>query len=493
MHLEKLRTDYERLLGELELEYYLTTSGQKDEANTAAIYDRYPELCTPEVLEEIREAFETAEGDDLRRLRELRRLAVDILSSQKVKDLEDELMNKEARAEVELPEGRKPYRLSFVELVNESDRSRRRTIHEAQLGVRQSLNPLRERRLGLYHAFFVGMGYSSYTEAMEDLTGLDLQGLRSTVQCFLEDTARLFERWFGYYLERRLGFGTDAVQYYDTGYLFRARDFDDAFPAESLVATVEGFVDALGIDIRAGGNIRFDLEKRPKKSPRAFCSAIVVPTDVVLTIMPKGGYDDWRAFLHELGHALHFGYTDPELDFESKYLGDNSVTEAYAMFLDHLVFDRNWLEAFLDVEDPAELLRFMHLKQLYMLRRYAAKLDYELILHDGTPLEGKDAVYAEKLTEATMVPYPRANYLDDLDMGFYCARYLRAWMLQAQIHRHMRNTFGEGWFRDRRAGKALVELFRLGQKHSGDDIARELGYGGIELGPLLNGIREVLG
>jgi hypothetical protein len=489
---EKLRKDYESLLEEVSREDYLANSGQKDEVNIAAIYDKYPHLYERENLDAIEIALKDAEGDDLRRLKELRRLVSGMIATQDVKELEDELMNAEAKAEIELPWGTRPYRLSFVELVNEDDRDRRKVMSEAQLKVRDSMNPLRERRFRKYYEFYEGMGYSNYKDAMLDLTGLDLLGLNRTMQRFLEETEKTYEKWFGHYLEKKLGFSLDDVQYHDNGYFFRAQEFDGSFPADGLVRTVQGFMEGLGVDVYAGENVRFDLEKRPKKSPRAFCSAIVVPTEVILNIMPKGGYDDWRAFLHELGHALHFGYSDAALDFEAKYLGDNSVTEAYAMFLDHLVMDRNWLETFLGPVNTDELIRFMRLKQLYMVRRYAAKLDYELVLHNGTSLDGKDRVYVETLSAATRIPYPAVNYLDDVDMAFYCARYLRAWIFQAQMHDYMRRNYGDRWFSDRRAGETLLELFRLSQKHTADEIARRLGYSGVEIDSLLNDIKKTL-
>ena len=43
--------------------------------------------------------------------------------------------------------------------------------------------------------------------------------------------------------------------------------------------------------------------------------------------------------MHELGHALHFAYARAELPFEYRWLGDNSVTEGYAMLFDHRMQD----------------------------------------------------------------------------------------------------------------------------------------------------------
>ena len=190
--------------------------------------------------------------------------------------------------------------------------------------------------------------------------------------------------------------------------------------------------------------MRLDIEDRPLKSPRAFCASLHVPEEVYLVIRPRGGYDDYRAFWHELGHALHFANVAADAPFEWKRLGDNSVTEGFAMLFDHLLFDPLWLEDALggEASDYAAFLEHHALFELYMLRRYAAKIDYELTLHQGAELAGKDAVYREKLSAATRVEYPEVSYLDDVDPFFYCANYLRAWMLQAQMAEVLKTKFG---------------------------------------------------
>ena len=106
-----------------------------------------------------------------------------------------------------------------------------------------------------------------------------------------------------------------------------------------------------------------------------------------------------------------------------------------------------WLEDALggEASDYAAFLAHHALFELYMLRRYAAKIDYELTLHQGAELEGKDAAYKQKLSAATGVEYPQVSYLDDVDPFFYCANYLRAWMLQAQMAEVLKTKFGVRW------------------------------------------------
>ena len=117
------------------------------------------------------------------------------------------------------------------------------------------------------------------------------------------------------------------------------------------------------------------------KSPRAFCAPIEVPDRVVLVIQPMGGPDDWRALFHEAGHTEHFAHTSPDLLMEEKRLGDNAVTEGWAMLLEHLTNDPAWLSRRLDFPDPQGFAGEGALQLLWLVRRYCAKLLYELEFH----------------------------------------------------------------------------------------------------------------
>ena len=68
--------------------------------------------------------------------------------------------------------------------------------------------------------------------------------------------------------------------------------------------------------------------------------------------MPQGGVSDYQSFMHELGHAMHYAHTDHTLPMEFRYLGDNSVTESFAMLFDHLNLNDNWLKKIAEMTDP---------------------------------------------------------------------------------------------------------------------------------------------
>jgi hypothetical protein len=210
-----------------------------------------------------------------------------------------------------------------------------------------------------------------------------------------------------------------------------------------------------------------------------------IPDEIVLVVRPGGGPDDYAAFLHELGHALHFAHTDPRLPVEDRRLGDASVTEAFAFLMDGLLRERGWLRRFVGLAQPADLLRFTAFHKLWFLRRYAAKLEYELTLHADGPTARCADLYRDLLAGATLVDWPRELSLADLDPFFYAARYLRAWIFEAQLRELLRERFDEEWYRNDRTGPFLLALWQRGQRDPIEQLAMELGLGPLSLDPLL--------
>jgi len=112
--------------------------------------------------------------------------------------------------------------------------------------------------------------------------------------------------------------------------------------------------------------------------------------------------------------------------------------------------------------------------RLHFLRRYAAKLAYELELHGPAPqLDRMPARYAELLQAATRVRWSQAAWLADVDEGFYVACYLRAWALETRWRAALRERFGARWFESRAAGAWLRSLWAQGQRLGGDELLAE--------------------
>ncbi len=204
----------------------------------------------------------------------------------------------------------------------------------------------------------------------------------------------------------------------------------------------------------------------------------------MLVVMPMGGPSDYDTLLHEAGHAEHYANVLKNRPMEYKYLGDNSVTETYAFLLQYLTLNKGWINNFTSMsrKQISDFQEFTYLQKLYFLRRYAAKLKYELKIHQGS-VKGMDDAYKRTLESILKFRHPKNHYLTDLDDGFYAAQYLRAWLFEAQLRREMTDRFGDEWFKKKSAGKYLKSLWSQGQKYNVDELSKDAGFvlGPIEL------------
>jgi hypothetical protein len=469
MEVDAYRAEVEKFLSALELEYVLHYSGRKATFEIEPVYRRHAGLFTREAVERLREL---APG-------ELLRFAVEGYIGNATRAEAEELARREAALTVALNGAELPYRRVVIEEANEPDPDRRAALERARLDVLETeLNPLHVEAHERAAALAGELGWASTLAMCEELSTLDLRALGRQCEEFLEATEPWYEEVVGPELEAQLGFGFDRLQRSDIGAFMRAPTLDWAFPGERLLPSYELTLAGLGL---SGGGVSVDLEKRPNKSPRAFCAAIHVPDDVHLVMPLMGGRDDYEALMHEAGHAQHLSRTARELPVEARYLGDSSVTEGYAFLFQHLVDAPDWLDAALGVPEPRPLLRHSRAGRLLMLRRYAAKLLYELELHGDRADGAARGRYAARLSAAVHVDWPATTWLADVDPFFYAARYLRAWAFETHLRRVLRDRFGDRWFAEPEAGAILRSLWREGQARCADELLGELTGEALEL------------
>ncbi len=484
MRLEVLTARGEELHQALGREWYLSGAGLKSPPEFQRIYDRHADLVAPEVLPAVRAAGAPA----------LLEWAVDLVVGRRTAALEEAQVTWEQGAVLHV-EGRVvPYLRAPIELANAPDRAFRVALDEARVSaVEAGLNPIRRDRLEAEREVVGALGLGDYVAARAALSGIDLDALGRSAEAFLGRTEAAYRDSLARVVRRRLGLGLGELVRSDIAWTFRASQYDAAFPPGGLVATAAAQMAEMGIDPVLGGRVRFDTDERPGKQPRAFCAPVRVPHEVYLVLRPQGGHQDYHTFWHEHGHALHFGSMDPALPFAARWLGDNSVTEGFAMLWDHMTLDPRWLARFgkLPARDAAALAFELAVAELFMARRYAAKLGYELLLHRGSYAAGGPA-YAGRLTDATLFRFPEGLSLADVDPGFYAARYLRAWQLQAVLGEALRERFDVDWFRNPRAGAFVQELMARGQAENADGLARRAAGVALDFAPLVRQLEAAL-
>ena len=485
--LDDYREQADRFIAAIDEEYYLHYAGHKPSLDLAPIYERFAELTS---LEQANRVGAAADGN--RRIRELWRFACQGYLGNLTREHDERTARLEAELTATVDGEEISYRMLRPTIANEPDRRKRARIEDARNALTEEhLLPIQLEAAQVEREAVGRLGAPDYAE-LHRRFGFRLEELAEQCRAFLDSTERLWESAGDKLFHARVGVGLDEAQRYDVARVFRAPEWDASFPGDRMLPALEATLADLGVDLRAQKNVELDVEQREHKTPRAFCAPIEVPQRVVLVIQPIGGVDDWRALFHEAGHTEHFAHTRADLPVEERRLGDYAVTEGWAMLMEHLVQDAAWLKRRLDVPRPAEFVAESATGLLYLVRRYCAKVLYELELHqapDPVPLRPR---YVEILADALKIEPSPTDYLADVDAGFYCTEYVRAWAFEAQLKGFFREKFGSTWFTRRDAGSLVRELWSEGQRPTADEILKELTSAEIELEAVAEYARESL-
>jgi hypothetical protein len=485
--LDAYRDEADRFIAELDEEYYFHFAGLKENLELETIYERHAELTTLDWAQSLGEAVD---GD--RRVRELWRFACEGHLGNLTSEHSEKVAALETELEAEVDGEKVGYRMLRPTIANTEDRGKRERLDEARTQLTdEHLNPIYLDAVEITQQTVPKLGAPNYLQLYRTF-GFRLDDLADQCRAVLAETEQLYEESTDKLFRDRVGIGLDDAKRWDVPRVFRAENWDDFFPAEKMLPALEATLADLGIDLRSQQNVHLDLEQRPSKSPRAFCAPIEVPGKVMLVIQPIGGADDWRALFHEAGHTEHFAHTSPDLAMEERRLGDNAVTEGWAMLLQHLTDEPAWLTRRLDVGRPDEFAREGATGLLYFVRRYCAKLLYELEFHAMEDVTALRPRYVELLADALKIEPSETDYLADIDSGFYVTEYLRSWAFEAQLRAHLRERFGNTWFAKREAGSLLRELWSEGQRINADELLKDVTGAELEMAAVGERVREDL-
>ncbi len=433
MTTEALRERCATLYRELATEYHRAGAGLQEGLDTTAILDRHADLATRDVVAQVAAAHRAArEPVEARRLALLLEHLAWLYDAHAGRAVNDRLQHDEAACAVSVDGETVPYRALLPRIVNEPDRTRRLRLAALREAAQATFEPLHLEHFQRTQQTARDLGFANHAARCATLGELPLDELRGVAQTILDATGEVYERALTATLTAA-GVPPAEATWSDLGHLFRVTAWDHAFPADAMVSRITAMVADLGLDSRADGRIVFDLDERPLKSPRPFCSVIACPTEVILVLRPVGGLSDYASFLHELGHALHFAYADPAQPWEFRHLGDNAITESYAFVFDRLTVDPVWLADVGGLADPDRLAGLLALREAMMVRKYAAQLLWELDLFAGDdPLALKDS-WARRIGQAVRARQAPTNWLPSVDPHFYCARYLQGWLFEALL------------------------------------------------------------
>jgi hypothetical protein len=465
--------------------------GEKEVSEQAAIVARYADLFSRDQLQTLRAEEEAADGDQREWLYRLRKTCESGLVAAELAEKDDELENALLGARVTFKGEELPLRSALAQLAVLPDYKDRDELGELQQQKSAEFNEARLELLRAYEELEADLSEEPDPVARsEEEKQISLRELESVLvaasdqieEVFLELRETWFDRLLGPEREQQPSFA-------HMGYVRRLSPLDSTYTKDRATDVCLATLNALGFDLAADRNIRLDLDDRPQKSPRACVIASDPPKVVHLITRAQGGLHDYQAFMHEAGHALHYAGCDPNLPYTFRRIArDHALTEIYSYICEAITREPGWHTEYfaLSDEDARTNAQGTTFLEALLFRRYTAKLRFELGFWSNFEDAGTTSDdYAEKLTTATGVRYPRDGHLADMDGGFYSADYLRAWIRHAQLRAHLIETVGEDWWRSPKTGEILRALFSEGTRPSSEEIAARLGYDPYDTGPLI--------
>jgi hypothetical protein len=456
---------------ELQNEGRMVSAGLKTEQDTARIGERYAWLYSEEALDAVGEPVD-AESDRVRRA-----LLTGIIEHRSAVQ-QDRLNTWYANATVAVGDERIPFHTAQAQLPAEPDPRRRVELAEGTEAVMAAAEELALAAEATVQSAIRDFGLGGHTEFWTSLKKVDHGRLREEVERVAAATADRYRTW----IEPRMAETGDAwgeCSQAHQPFIRSLRAHDAAYAAERFEPAMRWTFEALGLELFSAPTIHMDLEDRPAKDARASVWVPEAGREVHLLVRPSVGANDYGAFLHEAGHALHFGLADPAIGWPLANVGSEAYTELWAYLFERVGHDPVWLAEALGIPDArAERIAGDQVGiDLMLFTRFVGKLANELELYAGDPLDtarGR-AIYQATLSERTGFRYDAREWQFDRYPGYSSADYLRAWLAEAEVARWLRRTFGERWWAVRDAGDWLREQWRRGWTPDAEEIVAETG------------------
>ena len=490
MQLHAFERDAERLLSGLARAWYDHLSGLDAALPLGEVFGRYEEEPWPEVYGQLHDL-----PLDPKALNPLLDLAVTLHVESWTARATTRLFESEAAATITWRDEVIPLRAVQLRLAREPDRDRRHEIETLAREVRGSLEPIQYDRLLGRHAAFEELHAGDELSVRATLRGLDLDALSELARYVLDATAELYADALRDQLVHHRLDGADAWEG-DLHWVLRGAEYDPAYPAQRLMPALVRTLGQFGIRLDDQAAIRLDRAARPVKRAEPFCAPIAVPDEVVVVTTPFGGRLEYADLFEQVAVAERHAHADRTQPLALRRLGDSAVMRAYGLLLRRLTGDPAWLETRLEAETTRDEARLAAFEHLYHLRRAAAEwLHVRELLGSAAAREEPDTFaepYADRMSEALGPRVFPVGFLDATPDPLRGPDFLRAALFAQHLRTFLAAEYDETWFESERAGRFLVDRWREGQRYTAEEMARFLGFAGLDPRPLIEDLKAAL-
>jgi hypothetical protein len=457
---------------ELQNEARLVRAGLKTEQDTASIAERYAWLYSDETLGAVGEPV----SEERRRVRDA---VLQGIIERRTAAQQDRLSTFYAQALAPVGGERVPFYTAQAELGREHDPRRREALGEGTAAVMADADELHLELEGTVQEVIRGFGMGDYTAFWSAQRGVDYDSLRDELVRVADAAEGRYRAWVEPRIEAA-GREFGSCPNWHLPYIRGLPEHDAVFPEDGFEPAMRRTFDDIELELFSVASIHIDLDDRPSKNPRASVWVPEAGWEVHLLVRPRGGNADYAAFLHEAGHALHFGLTDMTIGWPLANVGRSlAYAELWSFLIERIGHDPEWIAQATGVGDAVaeQIATDQAGVDLMLFMRYVGKLCAELELYAGDPLDAARGrrIYEAATTARTGFQYDPRAWQFDRDPGYYSADYLRAWLAEAALDQRLRDWFGERWWAVPEAGAWLREQWRRGSEPEAEELVDEAG------------------
>ena len=460
-----------------ELSYRAWANG--DEVNLSETFRGHERLFSSETAQRLLATLNDAhDADFARAVRYLRRYILSQIVQRELSALSDQLEQISSQETFALDAQLIPYPQLQTRLANEADPAQRRRLYDAAAPIAAKLNGVHEQLDKKVKEVARDLGFASELELASELRAVDVSTLEGTARALLNQTDAMFIAMLHQVAATQVGLDVDKLTPADNPRLLRTARFDASFPDGNELSTLQSTLLGMGLRFEALPSLKLDGQKRARKNPVPFVFPVNAPSDVRLSYVPRGGVIAYQNLFHEIGIGMMYA-SDATPWFEFNYLGSRTVSETYGFTMQRLLSQPEWVKSNLSrlpAGEQKEYLRLQSLRQLFVARRYAAKILFELALHSGQAADPAK-LYQNLLSRAYGYRVDDAaaqRWSLDHDPLFESAEVFRAWLLEAMLDAWLENSLGDRWFERKESGDLLRHLWSQGLEPTPEEIAQQL-------------------
>ena len=483
MQIESYRKRMESFGQDLGLELYRYHSGHKEQVELTALYSDNSDLFSSESIQEVKTELDgTSEGFSSRRrsLKKIHQFLIDQHLEYRATSPAQELIRRMGTAAFSWNGKTVSVSRIPIQFQNESEASRRLKLSELYAGALGDTEETVHEKLSLQRSASAALGFRSYLQAREYISGVDYSGFLNAVDDALGRLDYSYLERLRVSVESTLGVPLQETGSWDVARWIKLNDPENAFPVKGLIPILKATVEELNISPETPDAIEFDLDCREGKRTRPICIPIRVPQEIKVLLCPENGSRHYGAFLHESAHAYHFAWTGASILIEDRIWGDRAVSESYAFLFERFLLEPEWLARRLSFVKSADFLRFQLLYREFLVRRYAGRLRFALQLYgEGMPGDLPYA-FADIMQSYTGFLHHPEYWVTHAFDGVEAADYLRGWILECVLREYLCRRYGKAWMQNRSAAGFLKEIWETGQLYSADELAREIGAGCLD-------------